>query len=140
MASLVAERRFQGGNKVIPAANVRLKRAYEPVCIGDGARILVDRLWPRGLSKADARLDQWVKEIAPSAGLRRWFGHRPDRWAEFQRRYRRELAEHPRAIGELRHRARHGPITLIYAARDTIHNDAAVLRTVILGKADQQRS
>ncbi len=140
MASVVAKRRFQNGNKVIPAANVRLKRAYEPVCTRDGARILIDRLWPRGLSKTDAKLDQWVKEIAPSAGLRRWFGHRPDRWAEFQRRYRRELAEHPQAIGELRHRARQGQITLIYAARDTIHNDAAVLRTVILGKADQQRS
>jgi uncharacterized protein YeaO (DUF488 family) len=101
---------------------------------------LIDRLWPRGVSKADARLDQWLRDIAPSAALRRWFGHDPLRWSEFQRRYRAELARQPQALKALRRRAREGPITLVYAARDEAHNDAVVLRAVLLGRMDRKRS
>ena len=118
----------------IPAAQVRLKRAYEPAGKEDGRRILVDRLWPRGVSKAEAEIDEWLQEIAPSTGLRRWFGHDPDRWSEFRRRYRDELAAHSSALKELRGRAREGPITLVYSASDQIHNDAVVLRNDILGR------
>ncbi len=117
----------------IPATNIRLKRAYDPPAKGDGKRILVDRLWPRGVKKETAALDQWVKEIAPSDGLRQWFNHEPARWAEFQRRYADELKEHRDLIGSLRQLARKGPVTLVYAARDTEHNDAVVLRQVLLG-------
>ncbi len=108
---------------------MRIKRAYEPASDGDGYRVLVDRLWPRGVSKEKAHLDAWVKEIAPSTELRRWFGHDPERWDEFQRRYRAELAEPERRhlIDELAERATHGPVTLIYGARDTAHNEAVVL-------------
>jgi uncharacterized protein YeaO (DUF488 family) len=101
---------------------------------------LIDRLWPRGVSKADARLDQWLRDIAPSAALRRWFGHDPLRWDEFRRRYRAELARQPQALKALRRRAREGPITLVYAARDEAHNDAVVLRAVLLGRMDRKRS
>jgi len=120
----------------IPSSNVRLKRAYEPPEKSDGTRILVDRLWPRGVSKSEAELDQWVKEIAPSAELRTWFGHDPRRWDEFRSRYRAELAEHPDMVKDLRDRAREGTITLVYSARDEVHNDAIVLRNVILGKKE----
>jgi uncharacterized protein YeaO (DUF488 family) len=101
---------------------------------------LIDRLWPRGVSKADARLDEWTRDVAPSAALRRWFGHDPLRWHEFQRRYRAELARQPQALKALRRRAREGPITLVYAARDEAHNDAVVLRAVVLGRTDRKRS
>ena len=111
-----------------------MKRAYEPPEEIDGTRILVDRLWPRGVSKPEARLDEWFKEIAPSAELRTWFGHDPNRWDEFRRRYRAELAHHPEILKDLRRRAREGPITLVYSARDEAHNDALVLKGVILGK------
>jgi uncharacterized protein YeaO (DUF488 family) len=120
----------------IPASNVRLKRAYERPEKSDGTRILVDRLWPRGVSKEEAELDQWIKEIAPSAELRTWFGHDPRRWDEFQSRYRAELAEHSDMVKDLRARAREGTITLVYSARDEVHNDAIVLRDVVLGKKD----
>jgi uncharacterized protein YeaO (DUF488 family) len=118
------------------ASNVRLKRAYEPPEKQDGARILVDRLWPRGVSKAEAKLDEWIKDIAPSAGLRTWFGHDPRRWDEFRRRYRAELARQPETLNDLRRRAREGQITLVYSARDEAHNDAVVLRNVILGASN----
>jgi len=123
----------------IAASNVRLKRAYEPPEKKDGARILVDRLWPRGVSKAEAKLDEWIKEIAPSAELRTWFGHDPERWDEFRRRYRAELAEHPETLRDLRRRAREGRITFVYSAKDEVHNDAVVLRDVILGRADPSK-
>lgn len=118
----------------IAAANVRLKRAYEPAEESDGMRILVDRLWPRGVSKAQARIDRWMKDVAPSAELRTWFGHDPARWDEFRKRYRTELAGHREAIGELRRLARSGPVTLVYSARDERHNDAIVLRNLLLGR------
>ena len=118
--------------RILPQ-NVRLKRAYEPPAPTDGARVLVDRLWPRGVSREDAALDEWMKEIAPSDALRRWFGHDPARWDEFRRRYAEELRAHDGLVEALRDRARRGPLTLVYGARDEAHNDAVVLRDVILG-------
>jgi uncharacterized protein YeaO (DUF488 family) len=120
--------------KSVPAANIRLKRAYEPVEAADGTRVLVDRLWPRGVSKPDAALDQWMKDIAPSTELRKWFGHDPIRWEEFCRRYREELHQNSELLGQLRSLARNGPITLVYSAHDEVHNDAIVLRDVLLGR------
>ena len=119
----------------ISAENVRLKRAYEPADAADGVRILVDRLWPRGVSKADARIDEWIRDVAPSTELRTWFGHDPARWAEFQRRYRAEIRANPDRLAQLRALARKGTMTLVYAARDEVHNDAVVLRDVLLGRA-----
>jgi uncharacterized protein YeaO (DUF488 family) len=116
----------------IVASNVRLKRAYETASPADGTRILVDRLWPRGLTKAKAAIDHWMKDLSPSTQLRQWFGHDPDRWTEFHRRYASELRQLPGEIEELRDMARHGPITLVYAAHDEVHNDAVVLREVLL--------
>ena len=104
-----------------------LKRVYETPSAEDGTRILVDRLWPRGLTKAKARVDLWLKAIAPSTELRQWFGHDPDRWAEFQSRYRAELEANPDAVAELIAALRRGPATLVYGARDETRNDAVVL-------------
>jgi uncharacterized protein YeaO (DUF488 family) len=119
--------------KTIRAANVKLKRAYEAPAAEDGTRILVDRLWPRGVSKKDAALSLWMKEIAPSAELRKWFGHDPDRWNEFRRRYASEIIRNSHLFDQLRSLALEGPITLIYSAHDEIHNGAIVLRDVMLG-------
>ena len=118
----------------IAAANVRLKRAYEAASPQDGVRILVDRLWPRGVAKADAALDGWMKDIAPSAPLRQWFAHDPARWDEFGQRYTEELRGRADLVEQLRERARQGPLTLVYSARDEAHNDAVVLREVLLGR------
>jgi uncharacterized protein YeaO (DUF488 family) len=118
----------------IPASNVRLKRAYEPATADDGTRILVDRLWPRGVSKDKAALAQWMKEIAPSAELRNWFGHEPARWDEFRARYGAELRANAELLDELRSLARAGVVTLVYAAHDEAHNDAVVLRDMLLGR------
>ena len=118
----------------IPAANVKLKRAYESVDSEDGARVLVDRLWPRGVSKEGAALDQWMKEIAPSTELRKWFGHDPARWGEFRSRYSQELHQNTDLLTQLRSLARQGPLTLVYSAHDEIHNDSVVLRDVLLGR------
>jgi uncharacterized protein YeaO (DUF488 family) len=95
--------------------------------------VLVDRLWPRGLTKAEAGIDDWAKEVAPTAALRRWFGHDPERWDEFQRRYRAELKDNP-ALDKLRALVAAGPVTLVYGARDETHNQAVVLRDVLRGK------
>ena len=114
------------------AKNIRLKRAYEAASPQDGARILVDRLWPRGVKKADAAIDRWERDLAPSTALRKWFRHDPARWPEFQRRYLEELKAHPDLVAELRGLARKGPLTLVYGARDEEHNDAVVLRDVLL--------
>lgn len=120
-------------DKTIKAADVGLKRAYETPGRKDGRRILVDRLWPRGVSKADAAVDEWLKDLAPSTELRKWFGHDPSRWDEFQRRYAQEIHGHPELLAHLRELARKGPITLVYSAHDEVHNDAVVLRHVLLG-------
>lgn len=121
-------------SKRIRAGNVRLKRAYETAGSHDGVRILIDRLWPRGVKKAEAGIDRWAKEVAPSTALRKWFSHDPDRWQEFRQRYAVELREHDEELRALRNQAREGPITLIYSARDEMHNDAVVLREVLLGR------
>lgn len=110
---------------------IRLKRAYEPRSPEDGRRVLVERLWPRGLSRQRAAVDLWLKEVAPSPELRRWFGHRADRWPEFRRRYREELQGHPEELLELRELALRGPLTLVYGSRDETHNSATVLREVL---------
>ena len=114
------------------ARRVRIKRAYEAPAPADGTRVLVDRLWPRGVRKADAGIATWMKEIAPSDPLRRWFGHDPRRWPEFRRRYRAELGHHGDWVAQLRELVRKGPLTLVYAARDEEHNQAVVLREVLL--------
>ena len=111
--------------------DVRLKRAYEPPARSDGYRVLIDRLWPRGVSKREARLDEWARELAPSSELRRWFGHDPAKFDEFRRRYREELARQEEKLGELRRRARGGRLTLVYGARDSEHNDAVVLAELL---------
>ena len=110
---------------------LRIKRVYEPQTRSDGRRILVDRLWPRGLSKKKAAVDDWIKDIAPSAKLRRWFGHDPRRWPEFRRRYRHELRAHADLMRALTARASRGNVTLVYGARDEAHNDAVVLAAAI---------
>jgi uncharacterized protein YeaO (DUF488 family) len=112
--------------------NIKIKRAYESPSARDGARILVDRLWPRGLRKSDAAIDRWLKEVAPSTELRRWFGHDPERWDEFRRRYRAELKERPELVKELRAMARVRPITLVYSAHDELRNQATVLREILV--------
>jgi len=115
-----------------PVSHLRLKRAYEPASPDDGARILIDRLWPRGLSKEKASLDEWIKEIAPSTELRQWFGHDPERWPEFQRRYRAELRQHSQELDRIRALARTRTVTLVYSAHDEKHNDAIVLKDMLL--------
>jgi uncharacterized protein YeaO (DUF488 family) len=119
--------------------DVRLKRAYEPAVAADGYRILIDRLWPRGVSREEARLDEWARELAPSTELRRWFGHEPARFAQFRRRYTEELAARETKLRELRGRARDGTLTLVYGARDTEHNDAVVLAEILCRAAQPER-
>ena len=125
--------------KTLKADQVKLKRAYEHAAAGDGIRILIDRLWPRGVKKADAAIDQWVKDIAPSTALRKWFGHDPVRWQEFRRRYAEEVRAHPEQLDRLRALARQGPITLVYSAHDEVHNDAVALRGLLLGSQTSRR-
>jgi uncharacterized protein YeaO (DUF488 family) len=122
-------------SKKIVAANIKLKRAYVSAGSGDGTRILIDRLWPRGVKKADAAIDLWAKDIAPSTALRRWFGHDPARWQDFRRRYSDEIHRRRDRLDELRTLARKGRITLVFAAHDEIHNDAIVLRDILLGRS-----
>jgi len=112
---------------------IAIKRAYEQPSPDDGFRILVDRLWPRGLSKKDAHIDLWLKDIAPSAELRRWFAHDPTRWAEFQRRYRAELKQKNQLLATIKAQARKTRVTLIYGAKDEEHNDAVVLLEKLKG-------
>jgi uncharacterized protein YeaO (DUF488 family) len=103
-------------------STVRIKRAYLPPAPEDGARVLVDRLWPRGVGKSKAAIDRWMKDLAPSTELRRWFGHDPSRWDEFRRRYEAELSRKSDQLEELRALARSGPLTLVFGARDELHN------------------
>lgn len=110
--------------------NLHLKRIYLPASDEDGMRILVDRLWPRGVSKHDAALTEWMKDAAPSTELREWFGHDPVRWAEFRKRYRTELKDNP-CVEKLREMATKGKVTLVYGARDEQHNQALVLAEVV---------
>jgi len=110
---------------------LRLKRAYEPKAASDGRRILIDRLWPRGLRKRKVAIDDWMKELAPSADLRRWFAHDPRKWVEFQKRYKLELRTQADLLDKIAKRALRGRVTLVYGARDEAHNDAVVLSAVI---------
>jgi uncharacterized protein YeaO (DUF488 family) len=112
---------------------IKLKRVYEPVKRGDGRRVLVERLWPRGIRKDDRRVTGWLRDVAPSAELRRWYGHDPAKWVQFRRRYRSELRrpERRRLLEALADRARRGNVTLVYAARDTERNSAVVLREAL---------
>jgi uncharacterized protein YeaO (DUF488 family) len=116
----------------VRAEDIQLKRVYEPPAPEDGVRILVDRLWPRGLSKEKAAVDDWMKEIAPSAELRKWFGHDPDRWAEFRRRYMAELRQHTGLLDQIRELASERKVTLLFGAHDQEHNDAVVLAEVLV--------
>jgi uncharacterized protein YeaO (DUF488 family) len=121
-------------NRNIAADHIKLKRAYEAPASDDGTRILIDRLWPRGVRKANAAIDEWMKEIAPSTALRKWFGHDPERWPEFRRRYQSEIREHREQFDRLRTLAQHGRITLVFSAHDEAHNDAVVLKDLLLGR------
>lgn len=107
---------------------IKLKRAYDPENANDGVRFLVERLWPRGIKKTDLRLDGWLKEVAPSTELRKWFAHDPAKWAEFQRRYFAELKSRPGAWQQILEKARRGNVTLIYSSRDSEHNNACALK------------
>ncbi|HET7035707.1 MAG TPA: DUF488 family protein [Thermomicrobiaceae bacterium] len=109
---------------------IQMKRIYEPASPEDGYRVLVDRLWPRGVKKTEAHLDAWDKDLAPSTELRKWYGHDPEKWPEFQARYRQELAqpESQHILQDLAERARHGAVTLLYAARAGQISEAAVIR------------
>jgi len=109
------------------------KRAYEPAEPDDGYRVLVDHVWPRGVSRERARLDEWARELAPSDDLRRWFDHVPERFPEFRTRYLEELSAHADKLAELRDRAAHGRVTIVYAARDEQHNNAVVVAEAVRG-------
>lgn len=113
---------------------VNIKRVYEKPCKEDGIRILVDRLWPRGLTKAKTDIDLWLKEVAPSTELRKWFGHDPHKWKEFQRRYHQEFKKNKAQIAVLKEQAKKGVITLVYGAKDEEHNAALVLKEWLVNR------
>lgn len=117
--------------------SIAVKRAYDPPATGDGYRVLVDRLWPRGVSKEALKLDEWAKEMAPSAGLRTWYGHEVEKWPEFRKRYRKELAAPPASdlLDQIAARARRGKVTLVIGARDAEHANGAVIAELVREKA-----
>lgn len=121
------------------AADLAVKRIYEPAAADDGQRILVDRVWPRGISKQKAALALWLKDIAPSTGLRKWFGHDPARWTEFRRRYHAELEANPEPVTRLKDLIRAGKVTLLYGAQDTTHNQAQALADYLRRPARKKR-
>ncbi len=116
---------------------IHTRRVYEPPSPEDGRRLLVDRLWPRGVSKAALHLHGWLKDAAPSDELRRWFQHAPARWPQFRRRYFAELHRHPEVLEPIRTAAVHGPVTLLFGARDTEHNNAVALREYLMSQEDR---
>ena len=118
-------------------AMIRIKRTYDPPARGDGRRVLVERLWPRGMKKEEVAADAWLKDVAPSAALRKWFGHRVERWDEFRRRYRRELAANRAAWAPILDASRRGTVTLLYSAHDVLHNGAVVLRDYMLKRGKE---
>ena len=120
-------------------SNVKLKRAYDTAARSDGRRILVDRIWPRGIARAELRIADWVKDAAPSAGLRKWFGHEPARWPEFKRRYFQELDRHPDALAPLVEQSRAGTVTLVFAAKDAEHNNAVALKEYLARRAPRAK-
>lgn len=111
--------------------DIRVKRAYRAARRSDGARILVDRLWPRGMSKERMRMDEWAKTLAPSTALRQWYDHDPERWDEFTKRYAKELDQQPEAVDAILARAQGGPVTLLFAAKDEQHNNAVALKAYL---------
>lgn len=117
-----------GFEPAMASTQITLKRVYEPAAAGDGVRILVERLWPRGLSKDAAALDYWMKDVAPSPSLRVWFGHRPERWAEFQNSYRQELQDNQVGVNSLMKICSGRHVTLVFAAKDERRNSAFVLK------------
>ena len=122
-------------SEISSTMDLKLKRAYDSPSKDDGCRILVDRLWPRGLRKSEARIEYWLKEIAPSTALRKWFGHDPARWEEFRKRYFAELDGRAPAVAALRERAERGVVTLVYGAKDEAHNHAVALRDYLSRRA-----
>jgi uncharacterized protein YeaO (DUF488 family) len=110
---------------------IQVKRVYDPVSPGDGKRILVDRLWPRGIRKEEARIDEWLKEISPSTELRKWYSHDPDKWQEFKQRYKAELREKTELLEKIRGEARKGTVTLLYSSKETLLNNAVALKELI---------
>lgn len=110
---------------------VKIKRVYELPQDQDGQRILIDRLWPRGLTKEKARIDLWLKDIAPSTELRKWFNHEPEKWPEFQKRYSKELSNNQTTINELLFKIKKSNVTLVYSAKDELHNDAVLLKSYL---------
>jgi len=117
-----------------------LKRVYDKAAPEDGVRFLVERLWPRGIKKTDLRLDDWLKDVAPSNELRRWFAHDPNKWTEFQKRYFAELDRHPEACEPIRSAARHGRVTLIYSSHDAEHNNAVALKVYLSARMGKKRT
>lgn len=111
--------------------NIQIKRVYEEPDPKDGFRILVDRLWPRGLTKEKAAADLWLKDIAPSTELRKWFNHDAEKWKEFQKKYQKELKENKEAVSVLKEHLKQGPVTLLYAAKDEVHNEADVIKNFV---------
>ena len=121
-------------NEAGERAMIRLKRAYDAMSRTDGTRFLVERLWPRGVSKATLQLDAWLKEVGPSTALRKWFSHDPEKWREFRQRYFRELDSRPEAWEPIVSAARRGTVTLVYSSHDTEHNNAVALREYVQAK------
>lgn len=116
-----------------------LKRVYDKAAPEDGVRFLVERLWPRGIKKTDLRLDDWLKDVAPSTELRQWFSHDRRKWTEFQKRYFSELDSHPEACAQIRSAARHGRVTLVYSSHDAEHNNAAALKEYLIARKGKKR-
>ncbi|MEO6874223.1 MAG: DUF488 domain-containing protein [Opitutaceae bacterium] len=114
---------------------IQIKRAYDPPAKSDGTRLLVERLWPRGIKKEDLKIAAWLKEAAPSTGLRKWFSHDPAKWTEFQRRYRAELKQHPDAWQPILAAAKAGPVTLLFSSHDAEHNNVVALRSYLLTRS-----
>ncbi len=110
---------------------LKIKRAYDPPSSKDGKRVLIDRLWPRGLKKEDARIEEWLKDLAPSTDLRKWFGHDPAKWNEFKKRYRKELSGKSELIKKIKSEARKGTVTLVFSAKDAEHSNAAFLKEML---------
>ena len=126
---------MRGHQNPAPRMDIRVKRVYEAPAAEDGMRVLVDRLWPRGLTKEKARIDLWLKELAPSTELRTWFNHEPDKWEEFKRRYLQELQQQPAALAHAIETMGTGPVTLLFAAKEVRFNDAVALREFILARS-----
>ena len=120
-------------------STIQLKRAYDPADSADGTRFLVERLWPRGVRKTDLHVKAWLKDVAPSTALRRWFGHDPKKWGEFRRRYFRELAGNTDALEPIIKAGHHGPVTLVYSSHDTEHNNAVALKDYLEAQIGKKR-